>query len=351
MPNVAARDLHALVKDILVAAGASETNAERMGEALVSSNMAGVDTHGVVPLALYVSQIKSGELVPTASPEIVKETANSALVRGNWTFGHVVAEYTMRLAIDKARDHDIGIASMMESGHIGRLGEYAEMAIAEGMIGLVLAGGYGAEVPTAVPFGGREAALHTNPVSMGFPAGDETPMFFDFATTTIAGTKANLAKNRGEQVPPGSMIDDEGNLTTDASGWPDRRALTAFGQHKGYAIMLANEVMGRILSDADSYADTEKGGVTMRHQGVTMIAIKADLFQPMARFGGRVDDLERKMRAVPPAKGFQEVLVPGDLEAKARESRSRDGVPVMDDIWALLTGLAEEFGVALPSVS
>lgn len=351
MPNITAKDLHKLVKDILIAAGASETNADRMGEALVSSSMAGVDTHGVAHLATYVSLIKNEELVPTASPEIVRETANSALVRGNWTFGHVVAKYTMDLAISKARDHDIGIASMVESGHIGRLGEYVETAIAEGMLGLVLAGGYGAETPVAVPYGGRNPALHTNPISMGFPAGNETPMFFDFATTTIAGTKARLAKNRGEQVPPGSMVDAYGSPTTDPSDWPDKAALTAFGAHKGYAIMLANEVIGRVLSGADSYADTEKGGSTLRHQGVTMIAIKADLFQPQAQFEERVDDLGRNMRNVPPAKGYEAVLVPGDLESRAKETRTRDGIPVMDDIWASLTNLAEEFGLALPDVS
>ena len=123
---------------------------------------------------------------------------------GNWTFGHVAAKYAMEVAIEKARTQNVAVAGIVQANHIGRLGEYVELAAANGMIGMVWAGGYGAEEPAAVPFGGRELALHTNPLSMGFPSDDGAPVMFDFATTTWSGSKARLAQERHEAMPPGS---------------------------------------------------------------------------------------------------------------------------------------------------
>ena len=172
-------------------------------------------------------------------------------------------------------------------------------------------------------------------------------MVSDFATTTIAGSKVRLAYNRGEQVPPDSLVDKEGKPTTNPSGWPEEGGLLAFGAHKGYAIMLANEFIGRIFSGADAHAEAHRGGPTFRYQGVTLIVFKADLFQPLAEFASGADKLQRRMRAVPPATGFDEVLVPGDLENRARASRKRDGIPVANDVWSALIELAASLDVAV----
>ena len=346
MPNIPADDLRALARDVLLAAGADERNASRVAEALVSSNLSGVDTHGVFPLARYVSEIKAGYLVPTAWPEIISETPTTALVTGNWTFGHVVAKYAMDVAIEKARDQGVALVSFVRSMHIGRVGEYAEMAASQSMVGLVWGSGYGEKAPVAVPFGGRKPVLSTNPISIGFPAGEEPAMVLDFATTAIAGSKARLAEKRGQQVPPGSLIDKDGKPTTDPSAFEgESGGLLPFGGHKGYALMLAIELLGRVLSGADAYLEPGRGAPAMRHQGVTMIVFKADLFHPLADFADRADELQQRMRAVPPAEGFSEVLVPGDLGNRARESRGREGIPVPDEVWESLTELAESLGV------
>ena len=84
---VPADELRNLVRDVLKAAGADQRNADRVAEALVSSNLCGVETHGVWHLAGYVNAIKSGDIVPTEWPEIISETPTTALVSGNWTFG------------------------------------------------------------------------------------------------------------------------------------------------------------------------------------------------------------------------------------------------------------------------
>ena len=351
MPTITAENLHDLTRRVLLAAGADDRNAGRVADALVLSNLSGVDTHGVFHLPRYVKEMREGVFVPTAWPEVLTETPTTALVSGNWTFGHVVAKYAMDVAIAKARDQNVATVSLVRAMHIGRLGEYAEMAVANGMIGLVWASGYGAEVPVAVPFGGRAPLLHTNPIAIGVPAGEETPMVMDFATTKIAGSKVRTAQLKGEQVPAGSLVDADGNPTTDPSGYPTSGGMIAFGDHKGYAFMLADEYLGRVLSGADGHLEGELGGPLMRHQGVTMIVLRADLFQPMADFARRSDELKRQVNAVPPADGFDEVLAPGDLEARAREKRSREGIPIPAEVWQSLTDLARSLEVPVPPVT
>ena len=167
-------ELHQLVKNALLAAGADEPNAEDVAEHLVLANLSGVDTHGIWHLPRYVESAKSGEIVATAHPEILNETATSAQVTGNWTFGQVAAKYAIEVAIAKAKENDIAVVGLVQADHIGRLGHYVEMAASERLIAMVWAGGYSEEEPATVPYGGSKTVLHTNPLAMGFPSGNAT---------------------------------------------------------------------------------------------------------------------------------------------------------------------------------
>ncbi len=341
-----AAELNKLIREALLAAGADERNANRVAEALVSSTLRGVDTHGILHLPSYVEKIQNGEIVPTAWPEIRQEDATSALVAGNWTFGHVTAKYAIEVAIEKAASHNLAVVSAVQLNHIGRLGEYAEIAAANEMLAVIWAGGYGVEEPVAVPYGGRERVLSTNPISMGFPVGDGPPIVIDYATTVIAGSKVLTARDKNEQLPPGSIVDKNGNPSTDPVDYLEGGSLLPFGGHKGYALMLAVEFLARILPAADAFATEEKrGGPTFRHSGVTMMVLKADLFQSLTDYSARMEDLGNQVRSVPPAPGFDEVILPGDLEARAEEARKRDGIPIADALWERLETLAESLGV------
>ena len=345
MPVKTAIELHGLVEAILVAAGADGGNARRVAEALVLSDLSGVVTHGVMHLPGYVEAIQAGEIIPTARPEVVKETPASALVKGNWTFGFVSCMFAVELAIEKARKHGVAVVSIVQANHIGRLGEYAEMAASKGMVCLMWAGGYGVEQPVAVPYGGSKPLLSSNPISIGVPAGDEPSMIVDFATTAVANSKVQVARRDGKQLPPGSIVDKAGNPTTDPADFYDGGVHLPFGGHKGYAIMLASEFLGRVFSGADAYLEGDRGGIAMRHQGVTFIVFRADLFRPMADFNSGADELGRDVRAIPPSPGFDRVMVPGDLEGRARAERRRNGIPIPDVVWKSLTGLAASLDV------
>ncbi|MAG34799.1 MAG: hypothetical protein CL878_00895 [Dehalococcoidia bacterium] len=249
------------------------------------------------------------------------------------------------MAIVKARTTNIAVVGVVQAHHIGRLGEYVELAAASGMIGMVWAGGRSEETPHAVPYGGRKRVLHTNPLAIGFPNDGGAPVMFDFSTTALSGVKVVFAHERGEALPPGSVVDKEGRPTTDPADFFAGGGHVPFGGHKGYALMVAVEILSRVLTGADALAKSTRGGPFMRHQGVTMLVMKADLFQPLEDSTARAGELADRLRAVPPAPGFSEVLAPGDPEQRIRAVRQRDGIPVADNVWQSLVDVAASLGV------
>ncbi len=341
-----ADELRDLVRKIFLAAGADEPNANVVAEHLVLANLSGVDTHGVIHVPMYVDNVRKEQIVPTAWPEIIGESPPSVRVSGNWTFGQVAAKYTMEVVIQKAKEQGIAVGGLVESNHIGRLGHFVEMATPQGLIAMVWGGGYGAETPVAVPFGGKERVLSTNPLAFGFPTSDGNRMMFDFATTALSGVKVRNAQRRNDSLPPGSIVDKDGNPSTDPKDFENGGALP-FGGHKGYGLMMAAEFLGRIFTGADDHADPNRGGPIFRRQGVTMIAFKADQFQTMANYSNRAEEMVNRVREVPPAPGFEAVLAPGDPEAMTRALREQEGIPIDEDIWQTISETAESLSVDL----
>ena len=140
-------------------------------------------------------------------------------------------------------------------------------------------------------------------------------------------------------------MDKEGRPTTDPADFFDGGGHTPFGQHKGWAIMLAAEFLSRILLGSDSYADPETSDEVLRHQGGTLLVFRADLFQSYPTFAGRADRMQQRVRAVPPAPGFKEVRVPGDPEVETQARREREGIPIAEDVWDRVVETAESLGI------
>ena len=339
--------LCAIGQQIFLASGAPPDIAGRVATALVDANLAGHDSHGVQHIPNYVRSVQDGLIVPDARPEAVRESPTTALVAGRWGFGHVAAEAATRIAIAKAQAQDVAVVGLVECNHIGRLGEYATMAAEAGVVALIAAGGF-AEPPSkaqVVPFGGRQRALGTNPLAVGFPGGELPPPFLDFATSAIAAGKIALARSKGEALPPGCILDEEGRPSTDPEDYDRGGMLLPFGGHKGYALAVAVELLGRVLTGADAYASEQRGGPTFAHSGTCILAVRADVFQPGQRFGETVDATLRRLKEVPPAPGVPEVLFPGEPEWRTRAARLRDGIPLPESTWAAIQETASSVGL------
>ena len=325
-------ELTLLLEEIFLLSGANTKTAKRVTEALISSSLAGVDSHGVWQIMRYSEGIKKGYYNPKASPSIVSETNSTATISGHWNFGHVGAKLAIETAVKKAKQTYISIVGLIEAGHIGRLGEYAEIAAREDMCSIIMGGGYGIQDPRAVPYGGRDKILSTNPIAIGFPIKDETPFIMDYATTTSAASKIRKAAFNDEMIPLGYLVDKDGVPTQDAKKMFEGGGQSPFGEHKGYALMVAVELFGRILNGSDEYSDTSRGDI-YRNQGVSFIVFKSDVLSSKSIVKEKGSELRQNLRNSTPAKGFERVLVPGDLEEESFNKRIIEGIPIEEEIW------------------
>ena len=326
--------LKSIGEAIFVAAGAPPATARIVVSALVNANLVGHDSHGVQHIPEYVRSIKVGEIDPRGEASIHRETPVTATVHGAWNFGQVTAEFAIRLAVAKAKASGIAAIGVVQVNHIGRLGEYAEIAAREGIIAIVAAGGFAeGKRGQAVPFGGAQPILGTNPVAVGFPTGRHDTMFLDFATTSIAAGKIQVARAKGLQLPPGSIIDRDGRPTTDPNAYYEGGALLPFGGHKGYGLAMAMEFLGRVVTGSEQFADQKRGGPFFASSGTMIIGINPAAFGDEDDYRYRADATIDRVKGVPPADGFTEVLVPGEPEHRSRVERMRDGIPVPKQTW------------------
>ncbi|MGH2404239.1 MAG: Ldh family oxidoreductase, partial [bacterium] len=184
--------LRDLTRRIFLAAGAPECIATDVAEILVNANLAGHDSHGVLRIPWYLETIEKGEIIPDAEPVVLRETPSTLLVDGRRGFGHYVARWSMRRAIEKAQHAGVCCVSLTRLNHIGRLGEYAEQAARAGHIGIVTWGSAEPGEETTVPYGGAKGALGTNPIAAGVPMGERPPFVLDYATSSIAVGKIHV---------------------------------------------------------------------------------------------------------------------------------------------------------------
>ena len=211
---------------IFRAYGASKEEAGTVARHLVGANLAGHDSHGVIQIIAYVNRIKLGQIVPGAPFEVEHETPTTAVINGNWGFGFVVTEKAMRLAIEKAKIHNVAAVTVHYQSHIGRLADYSMMAAEAGMIGLITADS-GAGKKSVVPFNGKEVRLGTNPLSLAVPSNQEAPVFLDMATSVVAAGKVGVARARkrrsrrdGSLMPRGTPLRTPSTCPGEAASCP-----------------------------------------------------------------------------------------------------------------------------------
>ena len=338
-----AEALTRLARDIFAAAGTPEDIAAIVAESLVTSNLLGHDSHGVLRVKQYIGMIRRGVIQPAERPRVRKRFGAIAMVTLGYGFGQIGALYAAELAIDMAREHGIAAVSLGQTTHVGRLGEWTQMIAAQGLIGIGFAGG-GFSQGFVAPYGGRERVFSTNPMSFAVPCGDEGTLLLDFATSGVAHGKVMLAQSKGAPVPQGMMLDKAGRPTTRAADLDDGGALLAMGLHKGSGLSMMMEIIPNLLAGDRPMSSPEF------HHGnpMLLLALLPEAFDKATDFAAHVETLKARVKSVAPAAGFDEVLVPGEPEARAYAERAENGIPLPDRVWADLCELAREFGVRIP---
>lgn len=330
----------------LVAAGADGEDAGITARFLARTDAFGIHSHGLKNLAGYLEKARRGALDLTARPDVVVEGPGFALLDAHAGIGMLAGVLAMERAIAKARDTGIAIVVVRDGTHFGAAGGFALIAAEAGMIGLAVSN---VDPNMTVP-GARGKVLGNNPIAYAFPAAGHRPVVFDIALSSVASLKVVKARQQGEPVPEGWIVDGAGRPTTDPSRYPDEGAMVPMAGHKGYGLALLVDALTGVLAGAPTSDQVPSWlfDLDLPNQVTqTFIAIDPERFAGPG-YGERAAAFLDRVHAAPLAEGATEVLHPGQLEWRAWDRAVAFGVELPDDVSAALETAGEQLGVQPP---
>jgi uncharacterized oxidoreductase len=324
--------LKSAIEAIALAGGSEPGEARLVADNLVSANLTGHDSHGIGMMPRYVEALLEGGLHPNRKVEVKLDGGSLLALDGGAGYGQSIGLQATRIAIERAQKHGVAVVALGNSHHLGRIGHWAEMAVAEGLVSLHFVNVQ--SFARVAPFAGADRRFGTNPVCIGIPLPGERPFLLDMATSAVAQGKLRVAHNKRAKIPHGWLIDDQGNPTDDPR-WgvlAPLGAMTCFGEHKGYGLAVACELLGGALTGGGV---TDHDNKTQRRVLNGMLSIVID----PARLGTQeklIDDSKSFLawlRASRPAPGHDRVRIAGEPEREYRAQRERDGIAVDEETW------------------
>ncbi|MFM2051524.1 MAG: hypothetical protein RL682_2015 [Pseudomonadota bacterium] len=363
-----AQYLRAQAASIFIAAGSTPEEAQKVADNLVMANLCGHDSHGVGMIARYIDAVLEGGLQPNTGVKVLLDIGSMLSLDGQRGFGQVVGEQAMQLGIARAKQHGSCIMTLANAHHLGRIGHWAEMAVAQGLVALHFVNVLSR--PVVAAWGGTDGRFGTNPCCIGIPLTGSVgaPFILDFATSRVAQGKMRVAHNEGRRVDLGYVIDAQGKPTTDPGvvvvpqGPGLLGALMSFGEHKGYGLAVACELLGGALSGGGTWhglpgagAGTGTGagagaGAPATYPRAVVNSMLSILIDPaklgtQQRFEFEAAAFIDWLRQCPPGEGFDAVQIAGEPERAARAARSQAGLSIDAVTWAEIVAAARSVGV------
>ncbi len=320
------------IEAIALAGGSEPAEAKLVAENLVTANLMGHDSHGIGMMPRYVEALLEGGLHPNRQVEVKFDAGALLTLDGCAGYGQSVGVQATHMAIARAREHGTAIVALGNSHHLGRIGHWAEMAVAQGLVSLHFVNVQ--SFARVAPFAGADRRFGTNPVCIGIPLPGEPPFLLDMATSAVAQGKLRVAHNKRAKIPPGWLIDDQGNPTDDPR-WgvvAPLGAMACFGEHKGYGLAVACELLGGALTGGGV---TDYDNKTQRRvlNGMISIVIDPARLGTQQAFAKDAKSFLVWLRASRAAPGHDRVRIAGEPEREYRAKRERDGVPVDEETW------------------
>jgi len=349
MPYFPTQDLKFYAARFLTRWGITDEDAAIAADVLVSADMRGVDSHGLIRLQNYYgSRLEQGLINPHATLTILRETATTLSTDANNGLGHPAGVKAMRLCIEKARQAGLAMATVRNCNHYGIAGYYAMMALSEGMIGVSFTN----SGPLVAPTHGRKAMLGTNPIAVAVPAGTSRPFVLDMATSIVPIGRVSVYQKNKKPIPSGWGIDSEGRVTEDPAMVINGGALMPLGGpellrgYKGYGLGLLVDIFSGVLAGAgfgeQVYGSSAPGASRIGH---FFAAIRIDAFRDPTEFASDMDALLGSLRDSPKAAGEERIYIHGEKEFEKAERALIEGVPLSDVAVKTLIEAGEQAGV------
>ena len=343
-----ADSLTQLAELLLQAVKVPKDEAARCARSLVDANLTGYDSHGMMRIPFYVQMIENGEIDLSAKIEVVRESPTSVVANANWVLGQSAGFWLADQLIEKAKTSGMAIGTMYRAGHIGRLGEYCELAAAEGLVTQAMVNTHGA-INRVAPPGGTQPRLGTNPIAFGVPNGN-APLILDFSTSATAEGKVRVKSIAGEPCPEGWLVDNQGHSTTDPNSLyaTPPGSILPFGgtqMYKGFGLGLMVDIFSGALSGglcSRAKAETQKGNC------VFMQMINPEHFGGAEHFASEVQGLTEFVKSCPTVSESYEITLPGDPERRVKQRKLERGIEFDDGNWAKLVDLAQRLCVPVP---
>jgi LDH2 family malate/lactate/ureidoglycolate dehydrogenase len=334
--------------EALLTLGVPRTDARLLSDSLVTAELWGHASHGMLRLPWYVERLRSGAMTAVTNSELVVDNGAIAVMDGRQGIGQVLTDQAVRLGADRARKHGVSAVAVRNSNHFGTAAYFTRKSAEAGCVALLATNAS----PAMAPWGGRAKAVGTNPWSIAAPAGPRGVVVMDIANTAVARGKFYLAAERNEDIPPFWAADKNGVPTTNARAAIDGLILPMAG-HKGYVISFMMDVLAGVLTGsqfgtrvAGPYDPSRKSGC-----GHLLITIDIEAMMPRAEFEDRLMRLIDEVKSVPKAMGVEEIFFPGELEDRNSAVNVKRGIAIADHTWESLSKLGAETGIGLPPAS
>jgi hydroxycarboxylate dehydrogenase B len=351
MIRIKAQALEDLVRDIFIKAGCSEAEGKRIGKYLVIANLTGHDSHGVQRVPRYLQWKAEGDFVADRTVKVISETPVLAVLDGQYGFGQTIAPQAVEIGIRKCKEMGLACIALRNTGHIGRVGDWAEMAAAEGLVSVHFVNA--ASSILVAPYGAVDRRFSTAPYCVGVPRPGTTPLILDFATSIVAEGKVLNASFGGKKLPDDALIGPDGQTCPDPhllygdytpTGPRNYRkgtgAIRAFGDHKGSGLALMCELLGGSLTGTGAAEEGRKWS-----NGMLSFYVDPLKLDPAGFFPKDVMRYVAYVKSARPATPDGEVLVPGEPEERTKAERLANGVPLPDDTWGAIVDGARKVGV------
>jgi LDH2 family malate/lactate/ureidoglycolate dehydrogenase len=331
------------------AAGVPASDALKAATALVDADLHGVSTHGLKNLSGYVEAVRSGHVAARPAVRVTAGSGALCQMSGGGGLGHVGAHYGMEQAIALAREHGVGCVFMRESNHYGASGFWARLAARQGLAGFAVTNA-GASL---APWGGREPVVGNNPPAWALPsalAADGTPeetVFLDMALSVVAGNRVDIYRRRGQPIPEGWVLDQQGEPSTDPQARQRGGSLAPIAGYKGFGLAMMLSLFTSLLADGPFDYDVQRSDIPHAGRSHWFMAIDIAAVVPLARVAARAGEVAERVRTTRPRAGVDRLYAPGDIESALALRQQDEGIRyerfVVDDLSALAATLDLSF--------